>query len=91
MNIESWYAIHLKSLVRFLEDHWHVLTGAVLATWWAMVRLKNAILHKYATSEALREYDRKNTEAHHHIGQKIDNLDGKVDRLTETIIRHLEK
>ncbi|MGW8181215.1 MAG: hypothetical protein ACWGQW_20995 [bacterium] len=72
----------------FISRHWHVITGILLATWWALVRIKRTILGRYVTTEQMyickaeiirkvEEADLRNTEQH--------------DNILKIIITHLEK
>lgn len=84
MTFHEWSNIHLK----FVSDHWHVITGVALALWWGLVRIKRAIFRSYVTSEQmvhckneiidrLEAADKRNSDQH--------------DKILDLIVRHIEK
>ena len=79
---------HFRYFGQFLRDNWELFAGGATALWYAMIRIKRAILRDYATTQQVNETrdeicrkideaDRRNTEQHDHI--------------METIIKHLDK
>jgi hypothetical protein len=64
---------HVSDSIQFIGEHWAQLSFATGAAAGIVVWLFNQALSKYATVQAVREFDRSNREQHEQIIEKLNN------------------